>query len=173
VGVGLAVAVACLGASGCGGQTKGPGPGSSSSSGGGASSGGASGSGGGGSSSGNGGGGSSGGGSSGASSSSSGAGFGCGDFTTTPSTVNPALCQPQLASATSCDGQVCSFTAEIPCVGDGGTPLADVDAGTDQCTAWCNAVAPQGAPSPGFGFCQIETIDGGTALVAMCGGCGI
>ncbi len=152
----LLVAVAC------GGQTTGPA--GSSSSGGGTSSSGSSG-----------GAGSSGAGSSGgaSSSSSSGAGFGCGDFTTTPSPVDPTLCQPQLQSATSCNGQVCSYTVELPCVGDAGSGFDGVDAGLDQCTAWCNAAAPPGM-QPGIGFCQVESIDGGApAIVARCGGCGI
>ena len=147
----------------CGGQTTGPGPGGSSSgssgSSGGASSGAGSGSSGGASSS-----------SSSGGAASSG-GLGCADFTTTTSNVDPTLCAPQLQSATSCDSQVCSFDVAIPCLGDAGT--SGVDAGTEQCTAWCNAAAPPGASSPSFGFCQVQSADGGTAIVAHCGGCGI
>ena len=154
----LAACVTTLLLAACGGQTTGPGPGGSSSGSSGSSSGASS---------------SGGSGSSGASSSgsSSGTGFGCGMFTTTPSTVDPTLCQPQLQSATSCDGNVCSFEVAIPCLGDAGS-LSGADAGTEQCTAWCNAAAPPGA-TPGFGFCQLQSVDGGTAIVARCGGCGV
>ena len=158
----LAVFVTAALLAACGGQTTGPGPGGSSSGSSGSSSGSASGAG------------SSGGsGSSGASSSgaSSGAGFGCGMFTTTRSNVDPTLCQPQLQSATSCDGSVCSFDVAVPCLGDAGS-LSGADAGTEQCTAWCNAAAPPGA-TPSFGFCQVQSVDGGTAIVAHCGGCGV
>jgi len=78
---------------------------------------------------------------------------------------------PQLQSATSCDSQVCSFDVAIPCLGDAG--ISSLDAGTEQCSAWCNAAAPPGASSATFGFCQVQSIDGGTAIVARCGGCGI
>jgi hypothetical protein len=69
---------------------------------------------------------------------------------------------------------VCSFNVEIPCIGDAGSGFAGVDAGTGQCTAWCNAAAPPGAVSPGYGFCQIEALDSGaTAIIANCGACGL
>ncbi len=146
----------------CGGQTSGPGPGGSSS--------GSSGSSGGTGSSG--GSGSSGGASSTSSSggTASSGGLGCSNFSTVTSNVDPTLCAPQLESATSCDSQVCSFDVAVPCLGDAG--ISDLDAGTEQCTAWCNAAAPPDAASS-FGFCQMETIDGGAAIVAHCGGCGI
>ena len=92
-------------------------------------------------------------------------------FTTTTSNVDPTLCAPQLQSATSCDSQVCSFDVAIPCLGDAG--ISSLDAGTEQCSAWCNAAAPPGASSPTFGFCQVQSVDGGMAIVARCGGCGI
>lgn len=136
----------------CGGQTTGPGGSSSGSSGGSGSSSGGAGSG-----------------SSSGGTASSG-GLGCGMFTTTPSNVDPTLCAPQLQSATSCDSQVCSFNVEIPCFGDAGAP--GVDAGTDQCTAWCKAAAPPGA-MPGFGICDVQSVDGGTVILVHCGGCGV
>jgi hypothetical protein len=137
----------------CGGQTSpSPGPGGSSSSGGSGSSGSGSSSGGG-------------------SGSSSGASVGCpNDFTTTPSVVNPHVCMPQLATTTSCMGSPCSWTVEVPCMGTGQPPP---DAGTTNppCMAWCAAAAPPGAPSSGF--CTTEVVDGGPAVIASCGGCGV
>jgi len=80
--------------------------------------------------------------------------------------VKATLCEPQLASTTSCTGQVCSWTAEIPCEGDAG----GFDAG--DCMAACTMVAPQGAGPAGF--CQVfPATDGGTSLMITCGGCGV
>jgi len=130
-------------ATACGGQTTGP-PGSGGSSGG---SGGSSGSG-----------------------SSSGAGFGCGGESTVPHDVDPTRCEPQLESATSCNGSVCSWNAELPCPDDAGPGVAS-DSGAEPCVAWCNAAAPPGTPPSGF--CTTELLDGGPAVLAHCGGCGI
>jgi len=99
----------------------------------------------------------------GGSGSSSGVTTGCpGNFTTTPSMVDPNLCAPQVASVTSCAGQVCSFTVEIPC---------PPDAGSMACADACKAAFPDaGAPS---GFCNETAIDGGSAVLISCGGCGV
>jgi hypothetical protein len=156
----------------CGGQTTGPGQSASSSG-----SSGSSGAGPGGSGSGSTSSGASSGSSSGSTSSSGGpgssGGFGC-TFSTVSYPVNPTLCQPQLSTTQSCDaGQsVCSYEVEIPCLPDGGS-LGAVDAGQDQCTAWCKAAAPP-TSIPDIGFCQVETLDAGSpVIVARCGGCGV
>jgi len=136
----------------CGGQTSpSPGPGSSSGSG--------SGSSGSGSTSG------------GGSGSSSGVGLGCpNDFTTTPSPVDPNVCMAQLASTTSCMGDPCSWTVEVPCMGTG-QPTPDAGTSNPPCMAWCAAAAPSGAPaSP---FCTTTVLDGGPAVLASCGACGV
>jgi hypothetical protein len=105
-------------------------------------------------------------------------------FTTSMPPVNTMLCQPQLQSATSCDGQVCSWSVELPCTPDAGAPVdggAGSDAGDDantdggaepSCATLCGAVTPAGAPPFMGGFCQFDkTTDG--AWLARCGGCGI
>jgi hypothetical protein len=163
----------------CGGQTTSPGGSSSGSgsggsgSGSGGSSGASSGSGSGSTSSGSGSGSSSGSTSSSGGPGSSG-GFGC-TFTSTTYPVDPTLCQPQLSRTQSCDGgqSICSYEIEIPCFPDGGSP-ASVDAGLDNCTAWCKAAAPP-TSNPDIGFCQLEAADGGFGVIlhAQCGGCGI
>jgi hypothetical protein len=86
--------------------------------------------------------------------------------------VNPAQCQPQLQSTTTCHpyGPVCGFSVEVPCLGDAGLPPAAMDAGS--CAAWCTAVKPP--DFPGTSTClSVELVDGGAALVAQCAGCGI
>ncbi len=91
---------------------------------------------------------------------------GCGSFTTTTYDADTSVCAPQLVSATSCQGAVCSFNVEIPCFGDAGAP----DGGSLACVAWCNDAAPPGAQP--VGFCQSTRLDGG-GVVARCGGCGV
>jgi hypothetical protein len=97
---------------------------------------------------------------------------------TTPHNVNPSLCQPQLGSTTTCHpyGGTCGYTFEIPCWGDGGMPLSEVDAGPSQCASWCAAVAPPDAPS-GVGCLFVNLVDGGAdsgeVLVGQCSGCGV
>jgi len=107
----------------------------------------------------------------GSGSSSGGVGSGCEYGMTTTSTVDPTLCQAQLQSTSSCNGSVCSWDVEVPCTGDAGAADAGSN-GAPACEAWCAAAAPPGVMSQ-VPFCQTVTIDGGTAVVARCGGCGI
>ncbi|HLK38504.1 MAG TPA: hypothetical protein VKU41_17195 [Polyangiaceae bacterium] len=98
---------------------------------------------------------------------------------TTPLHVDPSRCEPQLRTTTSCNpfSAVCSFTVEVPCWGDAGKPLGDLDAGLNQCTAWCAAVAPPDSGSSASPCIALNFADGGSdggaVLVGTCGGCGI
>lgn len=100
---------------------------------------------------------------------------GCSGVTTNV-TVDPALCAPQLKSTTICTpfSPVCSFTFDVPCWGDAGMPVGELDAGLNQGTAWCRAVAPPDAPAPTqcLRLNLVAGADGGTSLVGVCGGCG-
>jgi len=107
--------------------------------------------------------------------------MGCGMFNTQQFTVDPNKCAPQLATATSCAGAVCSYTVEVPCTtsaldagsegglsgdaGDGG------DGGVD-CKAACAAAAPSNT-SPAQ-FCFVSSVpDASGAYTIACGGCGV
>jgi hypothetical protein len=97
----------------------------------------------------------------------------------TSSAVDPGLCQPQLLSESSCNpyAGVCGFTFEIPCWGDAGMPLGDLDAGVSQCTTWCKAIAPADLTSPITQCLGLDLVDGGpdggAVLVGRCNGCGV
>lgn len=96
---------------------------------------------------------------------------GCSQFSTSTFAVDASACVPQLASATSCNGQVCTWKVEVPCTGDAGSDAGDAgDGGAPDCNAWCNAVAPPNVTNSGF--CQPYAEDGG-GMFASCGGCGI
>lgn len=96
---------------------------------------------------------------------------------TVDSKVDPAVCQPQLASATSCHpfAGACSFTFQIPCWGDAGSSLGQIDAGLEPCSAWGKSVAPPDtAVTP---QCKCLDLvdggpDGGVILIGTCNGCG-
>jgi hypothetical protein len=79
-----------------------------------------------------------------------------------------SACAPQLESAYSCSGSICSWTVITPCTSDAGGDGGD--AGVD-CQTICNAVQPMG-PHSSPGFCQPESSgEAGTSII--CGGCGI
>jgi hypothetical protein len=95
--------------------------------------------------------------------------------------INSALCQPQLQSTTTCHpyGPVCGFSVAVPCLGDAGSPLDLLDAGSGDCAAWCKAVAPPGFPGlpGGYEGCRGVTLvdggaDAGPLLILECSLCG-
>jgi hypothetical protein len=87
--------------------------------------------------------------------------------------VNPAVCEAQLQQTTSCNGEVCSWSVEVPCTGQSqGTPDAgDDEAGSPAwCAAMCNAAAPPGARR--VGSCDAQQVDAGAVFI-QCAGCGV
>ena len=94
---------------------------------------------------------------------------GCGTFVTQTFAVDASACVAQLAQTTSCQGEVCNWTVEVPCFDAAGAPDASAPDASD-CTSWCKALAPANTTQTGD-FCQPYTTDAGT--FATCGGCGI
>ncbi len=106
------------------------------------------------------------------SSGSSGISTGCDPFTTILSTVDPAICQPQLKSRSTCGGAVCSWVVEVPCSASADPDAGEPDAGKQQpCVAICNAARPAGTQP--ITFCHSETPDGSATTTARCGACGV
>jgi hypothetical protein len=60
----------------------------------------------------------------------------------------------------------------MPDGGLGGDAGEDAGSNSPACSDWCKAAAPPGTMQQ-FGVCDVETIDGGAALLVSCGGCGI